>query len=147
MPRKAEIMKILLVMLMVQSISTSENEGENLLKRIHTTFHEPEHNRNIFEVSHRPIVSVLERIRSRQQQLLGARSESRSPKLNPKGKLPFSGRNQLLGGECQAFKTENGILKQQLLSVQKHLQQLERRIRLEFDEPVRALQLLSRVQV
>ena len=131
-------------------ISSSENVGGNLLRKIHTTSHETENTRNVrnrFQISNRPRLSVLDRARTRQQQSVGTRSQARSPAVETKRNLPLSSRNQLLGGECQAFKTENSILKQQLLAVQEQLQQLERRMGLQVEGPVRALQLLSSVQV
>ena len=72
-----------------------------------------------------PRDSVLQLARARQQQLFGIRTQNRSPLLDPRGNTLLSGRNQVVGGECQALKTENSILKQQLLAVQSQQQQLK----------------------
>ena len=81
-----------------------------------------------------PRDSVLSLARARQQQLFGSRSPSRSPLL---GSSPpqFP---QFVGAECQAFKTENSILKQQLLAAETELQQFG---------PGRTLQFTNRFQV
>jgi hypothetical protein len=85
-----------------------------------------------------PRTSVLDRARIRQQQLFGVRPQSRpltpSPQSQPRSAFPA--RNRLLGGECQALKTENSILKQQLLAAQS-----------EFEEPARAQNILRSIQV
>ena len=149
--RMITLCQLCLSMLMMVSItSTSDNVGENLLRKIHTTSHERDNTRdarNRFQISNRPRLSVLDRARTRHQQSLGTRSQNRSPAVEPRRNLPLSIRNQLLGGECQAFQTENSILKQQLLAVQEQLQQLERRMGLQVEGPVRALQMLSSIQV
>merc|ERR1711892_1529483 len=135
--------------IMVPITSTSDNVGGNLLRKIQTTSHERENTRNIrnrFQISNRPRLSVLDRTRTRQQQSMGTRSQNRSPAVEKERNLPLSNQNQLLGGECQAFKTENSILRQQLLAVQEQLQQLERRMELQLEGPVRAWQLLGSVQ-
>ena len=138
------------MLMMVPITLTSDNVGGNLLRKIHTTSHETENTRNVrnrFQISNRPRLSVLDRARTRQMQSMGTRSQNRSPAVETRRNLPLSIRNQLLGGECQAFQTENSILKQQLLAVQEQLQQLERRMGLQLEGPVRARQLLSSVQV
>ena len=149
--RMITLCQLFLSMLTMVSItSTSANVGVNLLRKIHTTSHERENTRdarNRFQISNRPRLSVLDWARTRQQHSFGTRSQNRSPAVEPKRNLPLSSRNQLLGGECQAFQTENSILKQQLLAVQEQLHQLERRMGLQVEGPVRALQLLSSVQV
>jgi len=128
----------------------------DLLKQIQTTVHgtkmqeksRSRSQRNIY-VNH-PRVSVLDRARTRQGQILGARTQNRSPLVEPKRNSPFSNRNRnkLLGGECQAFKTENTILKQQLLAAQSQQKQLQTKsgLDLDLDGPVRALRLLNRIQ-
>merc|ERR1711892_293291 len=108
---------------MVSITSSSDIVGGNLLRKIQTTSHETENTRSV-----------------------RTRSQARSPAVEPERNLPLSSRNQLLGGECQAFQTENSILKQQLLAVQEQLQQLERRMGQQVEGPVRALQLLGSVQ-
>ena len=131
----------------------------DLLKQIQTTIHgtkmqeksrsRSQSQRNIY-VNH-PRVSVLDRARTRQGQILGARTQNRSPLVEPKRNSPFSNRNRnkLLGGECQAFKTENTILKQQLLAAQSQQKQLQTKsgLDLDLDGPVRALRLLNSIQV
>jgi len=130
----------------------------DLLKQIQTTVHgtkmqeksrsRSQSQRNIY-VNH-PRVSVLDRARTRQGQILGARTQNRSPLVEPKRNSPFSNRNRnkLLGGECQAFKTENTILKQQLLAAQSQQKQLQTKsgLDLDLDGPVRALRLLNSIQ-
>ena len=141
-----------------------EVDGD-LLKRIQTTILKNKAQGNsrsrsgseraidVKQVLSTPRVSALDRARTRQhqQQLFGARparGQNRSPLPEPKRSSPFSNRNQLLGGECQALKTENSILKQQLLAAQSQpLQQLETRRGLQVEEPVRALHLLNSIQV
>ena len=144
------IKSLICVVVLIKAVSSEENNGEHLLGRIQTTVHEANTARgarNRYQQYPRPRVSVLDRARSRQQQLIGFRSQNRSPSLKPPQNIPFSNNNRLLGGECQAFKTENRILKQQLLAVQQELQQLERRMGAELEGPVRALQLLSKIKV
>jgi len=69
-----------------------------------------------------PRQSVLNLARARQQQLFG----SRRPEISePQARFPFSEEVNSPGGECQAFKTENAILKQQLLAAQTKIQQSE----------------------
>eukprot|EP00090_Calanus_glacialis_P001407 TRINITY_DN11001_c0_g1_i1.p1 TRINITY_DN11001_c0_g1~~TRINITY_DN11001_c0_g1_i1.p1 ORF type:complete len:482 (+),score=124.27 TRINITY_DN11001_c0_g1_i1:103-1548(+) len=84
-----------------------------------------------------PRTSVLDRARIRQQQLFGVRPQSRpltpSPQSQPRSAFPD--RNRLFGGECQALKTENSILKQQLLAAQS-----------QFEEPARAQNILRIIQ-
>ena len=144
------IKSLLCVLVLIKVVSSEEVDGGHLLGRIQTTVHEANTARgarNRYQQFPRPRVSVLDRARSRQQQLIGFRSQNRSPNLKPPQNIPFSNNNRLLGGECQAFKTENRILKQQLLAVQQELQQLERRMGAELEGPVRALQLLSKIKV
>jgi len=140
---------LLSVVVLIPAVLPAEKVGGNLLEKIHTTVQKEETSkgiRNRYQQFPRPRVSVLERARSRQQQLLGVRSPNRSPNLKPTQNIPFSNKNRLLGGECQAFMTENRILKQQLNAVKQELQQLERRMGAQLEGPVRALQLLSKIQ-
>ena len=68
-----------------------------------------------------PSHSVLNLARARQQQLFGARR----PQLTEQhSRFPFSKKAEVVGGQCQAFKTENALLKQQLLAAQTKLQQV-----------------------
>jgi len=112
----------LLVLFVLAALSQSEKFGNNLLKQIHTTVHGTQSNREGPHLN-RPRISVLERARSRRQELLNARNQN---SVGSHRSFDFSHRNQLLGGECQAFKTENRILKQQLLAAQTLLKQLEK---------------------
>ena len=141
------VLSLVSVVVFIKAVSTEENNGGHLLGRIHTTVHEADTARKRYQQFPRPRVSVLERARSRQQQLRGVRSQNRSPNLKPSQNIPLSNSNRLLGGECQAFQTENRILKQQLLAVQQELQQLERRMGSQLEGPVRALRLLSKIKV
>merc|ERR1712179_193857 len=143
------VLSLLSVVVFIKQVSSEESNGGRLLGRIHTTVHEADtarSARNRYQQFPRPRVSVLERARSRQQQLRGVRSQNRSPNLKPPQNIPLSNNNRLLGAECQAFQTENRILKQQLLAVQQELQQLERRMGAELEGPVRALQLLNKIK-
>jgi len=105
----------------------------NLLKRIQATIKgshikdeshfRSESGKNIV-LSSSPTVSALDHAMIRKQQLFGNRSQNRSPQ----NISPFSRRKQqLLGGECQALKTENSILKQKLLATQSQKHQDRRR--------------------
>jgi len=68
-----------------------------------------------------PSHSVLNLARARQQQLFGAR---RPQLAEQHSRFPFSHEAERVGGQCQAFKTENAILKKQLLAAQTKLQQV-----------------------
>ena len=111
---------------------------EELLKRIQVAIQKrnpkSESNIEVKDVNETPRISVLEKAKLRQQQLFGVRSKTRPPTPRPKSKTSksraqykdlFSGRSQVVGGECQALKTENRILKQQLLAAQSQQQQLQ----------------------
>ena len=99
---------------------------EQLLKRIQSTINENENqgeqrrkskqNPLLNEVLSSPRESVLSLARTRQEQLFRKRHQNRFTTPEPRRKLT-------LGGDCQALKTENILLKQQLLSFQTQLQQ------------------------
>ena len=101
-----------------------------------------------------PRTSLVDKAKIRQQQLFGVRSQHRSPPpqsrtqsstpARPRLTGLFPGRNQLVGGECQALKTENSILKQQLLAAQSQQQQQQQ---LGTDSSARTLSLLNSIQV
>ena len=109
MMERSLTMSMLCVVVLIKVVSSEEVDGGHLLGRIQTTVHEANTARgarNRYQQFPRPRVSVLDRARSRQQQLIGFRSQNRSPSLKPPQNIPFSNNNRLLGGECQAFKTE-----------------------------------------
>ena len=110
--------------------STINNDkAQNKLQR------KSKHRFGLTQESSSPRESVLSLARARQIQLFGTR---RSPVPEPRRNSLLSERKQVVGGECQALKTENNILKQQLLAVQSQQQQLE---------PRRNIQLLNNIQV
>ena len=121
-----------------------EVDGE-LLRRIQSTIQQNKGQEEIQRKSKQnqmissPRESVLSHARARQQQLFGARSQNRSPLLEARKNSPYSERTQAVGGECQALKTENSILKKQLLVIQSQQKQVQ--------GPVRNLKLLNGVQV
>ena len=122
---------------------------KDLLRRIQASIHgskvqaesytQSESKRNFIEhqVSSSPTLSALERAKIRQQKLFGARGQN----ISPQRSFPFSSRKQLLGGECQALKTENSILKQQLLVAQEE----GKGLRLAGQEQIQ--QILGNIQV
>ena len=83
-------------------------------------------------------MSRLERARERalerQRTLFGTRPSKR-PTRPSRGPSRDYSRNQLSGGECQALKTENRLLKQKLI------QQSE-----EVDKPTTAIDVLKQLQ-
>ena len=118
---------------------------EQLLRRIQSTIQQ---NKGLGEIQRKskqsqvtssPRESVLSLARARQQRLFEARSQNRSPLLEARRNSPFSERTQALGGECRALKTENSILKKQLLVIQSQQKQVQ--------GPVRNLRLLNGIQV
>ena len=106
------------------TINNNENQGEQRRKS--------KQNPLLNEVLSSPRESVLSLARARQEQLFRRRHQSSFTTPEPRRKLP-------LGGECQALKNENILLKQQLLSVHTQLQQQPK-------EPNRALSLFANSQ-
>jgi hypothetical protein len=61
------------------------------------------------QVASSPRESVLNFARTRQKQRFGACSQNRLPLQEPKRSSEFSEIKQVVGGECQAIKTENKL--------------------------------------
>merc|ERR1719350_1486846 len=102
--------------------------GRNLLNEVQTSQE---------QVRPQP-VSRLERARERalerQRTLFGTRPSKRPTRPSRGPSRDYSG-NQLSGGECQALKTENRLLKQKLIKQSE-----------EVDKPTTAIDVLKQLQ-